>query len=136
MTYATLSKVKNRLIWFTIKREKRKKNKDKKEKKQPQGHTETRITTPPVPLERYRRDEFNNTKEGHRWCHYGDLLWCRWICLVKIFPTILVVSLLKLWCASMILFLVFSFLSPLSSQITRIDEIEKTNKQKKTMEVH
>ena len=59
---------------YNKKERRERKTRIKRKKKRPQGHTETRITTLPVPLERYRRDEFNNTKEGHRWCHYDDLL--------------------------------------------------------------
>jgi len=39
--------------------------------------------------------------------------WCCWICLIEIFVTALIVSLLKLWCDSRILFFFF-FLSLLS----------------------
>ena len=39
--------------------------KNKERKKKPYKYNETLITTPPVPLERYQRDESNDTKEGH-----------------------------------------------------------------------
>jgi len=61
--YALLSKIKSRLTQFIIKRGEREKN--KKRKKKPYKYNETPITTPPVPLERYQRDESNDTKEGH-----------------------------------------------------------------------
>jgi hypothetical protein len=62
--YAILSKIKSRLTQFTIKRGERER-KTRKEKKRPYKYNETPITTPPVPLERYQRDESNDTKEGH-----------------------------------------------------------------------
>jgi len=49
----TLSKVKNRLTQFTIKRDEREDNKERK-KKRPRRHIKSPMTTPPVLLERYR----------------------------------------------------------------------------------
>jgi hypothetical protein len=48
-------------------------NKERRERREKKGkkerlwrHTETPMTTPPIPLERYQRDESNNTKKGHQ----------------------------------------------------------------------
>jgi hypothetical protein len=60
---ATLFNFKNKPTQFTIKRDKREKQ-GKKERKRSQRHIETLMMTPPIPLKRYRWEEFNDTKEG------------------------------------------------------------------------
>jgi hypothetical protein len=65
----TLLRAKNRLTQFTIKikrRGERKERKTMEEKKRPQKHTVTPIMTLLISLERYQRDESNDTKEGHK----------------------------------------------------------------------
>jgi hypothetical protein len=112
--------------------EERKKTKKKKYWR----HIKALIMIPQVSLERFRREKFNNTKEVHKWwtervtwaiqrCQgslaFGLLMWptlgytrswCCWICLIEIFLTALMVSLLKLWCDSKILFFSLSLLFP------------------------
>jgi hypothetical protein len=99
------------------------------------------MTTTLVMLERYRRDESNDTKKDYeQWPEWvtwaiqmyrglfifgllmwhspvivGDLSWCRCIRLVEIFPIVSVMSLSELWCASRSFYLFFVFFSPLSS---------------------
>lgn len=65
----TLLRAKNRLTQFTIKikrRGERKERKTMEEKKRPQKHTVTPIMTLLISLERYQRDESNDTKEGYK----------------------------------------------------------------------
>jgi len=118
-----------------VKRGERKKQ--KKKHKRPHIHTETLMTTPPVPLKKSWRDKSNDTKKNHKWWMkestralqiclgslvFGSLVWppsfivcyfpwyC-WIHLVDIFPIILIMSSLKFWCV----FEVFFSFHPLSS---------------------
>jgi hypothetical protein len=65
----TLLRAKNRLTQFTIKikrRGERKERKTMEEKKRPQKHIVTPIMTLLISLERYQRDESNDTNEGHK----------------------------------------------------------------------
>ena len=65
----TLLRAKNRLTQITIKIKRRRERKERKtmeEKKRPQKHTVTPIMTLLISLERYQRDESNDTKEGYK----------------------------------------------------------------------
>lgn len=66
MTYMTLSNAKNRLTWFTVKKEKRGGREKQEKKKRPQRHIETPILTPLALLKIYQWDESNDTKKSHK----------------------------------------------------------------------
>jgi len=57
-----------------------------------------------------------------------DLLWCRLICFVEIFPTVSLVLSSEFRCTSKFFLFFYFLLSPLSSQITRKKEIKKKKK--------
>lgn len=96
-------------------------------------------------LERSRRDKSNDIKKDHqRWSEWltravqmcrssfafkrlvwhtlftvDNIPWCHWIHLLEIFPTISVMSLLELWCASKIIFKIFVLSLPFFTKAKR-----------------